>query len=59
MWDLIITVPDHCLSFLLYRQKSFLNNLLLSNNRNSKSVKLEVLPSVWHLHNKPAPNVTK
>ena len=31
MWDLIVSVPDHCLSFYLYLSKSLLAFVLLAS----------------------------
>ena len=32
MWDLIVSVPDHCLSFYFKKNLGMLNILLRSNN---------------------------
>ena len=36
MWDLIVSVPDHCLSFY-FRQHRRKNSQLISENNSSKS----------------------
>ena len=38
MWDLIVSVPDHCLSFY------FFNNFLLQDTLDTRSIKINILP---------------